>query len=195
MAPEDRGAPGASARPGHAFMPDSSAHHGRRHELTPFRAAGSERHRTLAYGVMAVGILAAQASWRSGRWSVKRIGILVVAYNAASTLASVLDRIPDDFVPRIAKVLVSDDSSHDATYLVGLGYQQLSADVPTRDRPPSRGTSATAATRRPATAGRSSRTSTSSCCCTATASTRPSFCPRSSRRSSATSATRCSARG
>ncbi|MDQ1477236.1 MAG: hypothetical protein QOE62_2465, partial [Actinomycetota bacterium] len=52
---------------------------------------------------------------------MKRIGILVVAYNAASTLASVLDRVPDEFIPRIEKVLVNDDYSHDATYLVGLG--------------------------------------------------------------------------
>ena len=55
----------------------------------------------------------------------KRIGILVVAYNAASTLAKVLDRIPADFVPRITRVLVSDDASQDETYLVGLGYKQI----------------------------------------------------------------------
>jgi glycosyltransferase involved in cell wall biosynthesis len=56
----------------------------------------------------------------------KKIGILVVAYNAASTLASVLDRIPPAFRSRISEILVSDDHSQDATYLVGLGYQQLS---------------------------------------------------------------------
>ena len=56
----------------------------------------------------------------------KKIGILVVAYNAASTLASVLDRIPPAFRARISEILVSDDHSQDATYLVGLGYQQLS---------------------------------------------------------------------
>jgi glycosyltransferase involved in cell wall biosynthesis len=61
---------------------------------------------------------------------MKRIGILVVAYNAASTLAQVLDRIPRSFVPRISDVLVCDDSSDDATYLVGLGYQTLSPDLP-----------------------------------------------------------------
>ncbi len=55
-----------------------------------------------------------------------RIGIVVVAYNAASTLAKVLDRIPPEFVPRISDVLVSDDASDDSTFLVGLGYQQLS---------------------------------------------------------------------
>jgi len=55
---------------------------------------------------------------------VKRIGIVVVAYNAASTLATVLDRIPDDFVHRIEGILVCDNASEDPTYLVGLGYQQ-----------------------------------------------------------------------
>ena len=55
-----------------------------------------------------------------------RIGILVVAYNAASSLASVLDRIPADFRPRITEILVCDDHSQDDTYEVGLGYQQQS---------------------------------------------------------------------
>jgi len=59
-----------------------------------------------------------------------RIGILVVAYNAASTLAGVLDRIPDDFRPKIHEILVCDDASNDATYLVGLGYKQLSPNLP-----------------------------------------------------------------
>jgi glycosyltransferase involved in cell wall biosynthesis len=60
---------------------------------------------------------------------VKRIGILVVTYNAASTLAKVLDRIPREFHQRIDRVLVSDDASTDSTYLIGLGYQQIS-DLP-----------------------------------------------------------------
>ena len=59
----------------------------------------------------------------------KKIGILVVAYNAASTLAKVLDRIPDEIRGDIAEVIVSDDHSQDSTYLVGLGYQQIS-DLP-----------------------------------------------------------------
>mgnify|MGYP003342279094 CR=1 FL=1 len=58
-----------------------------------------------------------------------RIGILVVAYNAAGTLSQVLDRIPSAFRPEISGILVSDDHSTDDTYLVGLGYQQLS-DLP-----------------------------------------------------------------
>ena len=59
-----------------------------------------------------------------------KIGILVVAYNAAGTLAGVLDRIPKDFRSRIHEVLVCDDASGDSTYLVGLGYKQLSPDLP-----------------------------------------------------------------
>jgi glycosyltransferase involved in cell wall biosynthesis len=54
-----------------------------------------------------------------------RIGIIVVAYNAASTLAKVLDRIPHDFVPRISEILICDNASEDQTYLVGLGYKQV----------------------------------------------------------------------
>jgi 2-polyprenyl-3-methyl-5-hydroxy-6-metoxy-1,4-benzoquinol methylase len=59
-----------------------------------------------------------------------RIGILVVAYNAATTLASVLDRVPKSFRPRISQVFVCDDASDDSTYLVGLGYKQLADDLP-----------------------------------------------------------------
>jgi glycosyltransferase involved in cell wall biosynthesis len=61
---------------------------------------------------------------------VKRIGIVVVAYNAASTLAQVLDRIPSDFRGRIDHVLIGDDASQDSTYLVSLGYQQLKSELP-----------------------------------------------------------------
>jgi len=59
-----------------------------------------------------------------------RIGILVVAYNAASTLAKVLDRVPRTFRPRITQVFVCDDASQDSTYLVGLGYKQVTDDLP-----------------------------------------------------------------
>jgi len=59
-----------------------------------------------------------------------RIGVLVVAYNAVSTLAQVLDRIPKAFRSRIAHVFVCDDASQDATYLVGLGYKQITDDLP-----------------------------------------------------------------
>jgi glycosyltransferase involved in cell wall biosynthesis len=59
-----------------------------------------------------------------------KVGILVVAYNAASTLHNVLDRVPAHFRSDIAEVLVQDDHSTDATYLVALGYQQRGTDLP-----------------------------------------------------------------
>ena len=58
-----------------------------------------------------------------------RIGVLIVAYNAASTLASVLDRLPPRFRSRVDHVLICDDASDDETYTVGLGYQAI-ADMP-----------------------------------------------------------------
>jgi len=61
---------------------------------------------------------------------MKKIGVLVVAYNAATTLAQTLDRIPEDFRGRIHEVLVGDDHSQDSTYLVGLGYQSVTKDLP-----------------------------------------------------------------
>lgn len=58
-----------------------------------------------------------------------RIGILVVAYNASSTLASVLDRIPRDFWSQVDHVMVSDDASADETYEVGVGYRAMARDL------------------------------------------------------------------
>ena len=58
-----------------------------------------------------------------------RIGIVVVAYNAATTLGWVLDRIPADVRPRISAILVSDDHSQDHTEEIGRGYEQRS-DLP-----------------------------------------------------------------
>ena len=58
-----------------------------------------------------------------------RIGVIVVAYNAESTLTSVLDRLPASFRKRVAAVLVADDASSDATYRVGLDYQ-IQSELP-----------------------------------------------------------------
>lgn len=55
---------------------------------------------------------------------LSRIGILVVAYNAAATLAKTLDRIPMDFRKRIAEVIVLDDASHDSTFAQGEVWAQ-----------------------------------------------------------------------
>ena len=55
-----------------------------------------------------------------------KIAILVVAYNAEDTLHKVLDRIPQDFVDKIAVVLVCDDASTDSTHDQAIKYQQNS---------------------------------------------------------------------
>jgi glycosyltransferase involved in cell wall biosynthesis len=59
-----------------------------------------------------------------------RIGILVVAYNAESTLEAVLDRIPAEVASRVEAVLVCDDASVDDTHEVALAYQRRSDRLP-----------------------------------------------------------------
>ncbi len=54
-----------------------------------------------------------------------RIAVFVVAYNAVTTLAKTLDRIPADVLERIEEIYVFDDHSHDDTYLVGMGYKAV----------------------------------------------------------------------
>jgi 2-polyprenyl-3-methyl-5-hydroxy-6-metoxy-1,4-benzoquinol methylase len=61
----------------------------------------------------------------------KRIGVLVVAYNAESTLASTLDRIPVDFRPRIDEILVFDDASADDTVGVAKQWREANDGPPT----------------------------------------------------------------
>ncbi|WHM38480.1 bifunctional glycosyltransferase/class I SAM-dependent methyltransferase [Streptomyces sp. BPTC-684] len=53
-----------------------------------------------------------------------RIGILVVAYNAETTLEKTLDRIPADFRSRIDEILILDDASHDGTFTAGCRWSQ-----------------------------------------------------------------------
>jgi 2-polyprenyl-3-methyl-5-hydroxy-6-metoxy-1,4-benzoquinol methylase len=61
----------------------------------------------------------------------RRIGILVVAYNAESTLAATLDRIPASFRPRIAEILVCDDASQDGTAEAAVRWHAANGDTPT----------------------------------------------------------------
>ena len=53
-----------------------------------------------------------------------RIGVLVVAYNAESTLRATLDRVPVDFRERITEVIVLDDASHDDTFAQGYAWAE-----------------------------------------------------------------------
>ena len=46
---------------------------------------------------------------------MNKLGILVVAYNAESTIESTLNRIPSNFVSKIHSILISDDQSQDMT--------------------------------------------------------------------------------
>jgi glycosyltransferase involved in cell wall biosynthesis len=53
-----------------------------------------------------------------------RIGILVVAYNAESTLCRVLERIPPEIMAKVEEIFVFDDASQDRTYEVGKDCQR-----------------------------------------------------------------------
>jgi 2-polyprenyl-3-methyl-5-hydroxy-6-metoxy-1,4-benzoquinol methylase len=55
----------------------------------------------------------------------KRIGILIVAYNAVTTLSSVLNRIPEEVWNNVEEVAVFDDASPDETHVVGVGYKTV----------------------------------------------------------------------
>ena len=55
----------------------------------------------------------------------KRIGILVVAYNAVTTINKVLRRITPDVWRNVEEVVVFDDASQDATYELAVGIQSL----------------------------------------------------------------------
>jgi glycosyltransferase involved in cell wall biosynthesis len=58
----------------------------------------------------------------------KRVLIFVVAYNAATTLKKVLDRIPSSLHSDNVEVLIIDDSSKDDTFVHGLQCQQENSD-------------------------------------------------------------------
>ena len=89
------------------------------------------------YGACLLGPIDVQ--WRregagAGEWTLDRraqggtdmarIMILVVAYNAESTLIPVLERIPAAIMAKVEEIVVFDDASHDRTYEVGDAYRQ-----------------------------------------------------------------------
>lgn len=55
----------------------------------------------------------------------KRIAILIVAYNAATTLLPVLKRITPNVWRNVEEVIVMDDASQDATYEAALGMKLI----------------------------------------------------------------------
>jgi glycosyltransferase involved in cell wall biosynthesis len=58
----------------------------------------------------------------------KRLLIFIVAYNAETTIAKVLTRIPKSLHSDQVEVLIIDDSSEDETFLKGLRCQQRESD-------------------------------------------------------------------
>ena len=59
-----------------------------------------------------------------------KVGILVVAYNAETTLVDVLERIPAELRRDVAEVLVQDDHSTDDTFAVAASYLERCTDLP-----------------------------------------------------------------
>ena len=59
-----------------------------------------------------------------------KVGVLVVAYNAETTLVDVLDRIRPDMRRELCEVLVQDDHSTDATFAVATDYLHRGTDLP-----------------------------------------------------------------
>jgi glycosyltransferase involved in cell wall biosynthesis len=55
----------------------------------------------------------------------KRIGILIVAYNALTTLSQVLKRITPEVWRNVEQVVVFDDASQDATFELAVGIQAM----------------------------------------------------------------------
>ena len=60
-----------------------------------------------------------------------KVLVLIVAYNAESTLSGVLERVPESVIAEHdCEVLVIDDASSDRTFAVGLEYRQSRPDLP-----------------------------------------------------------------
>lgn len=60
-----------------------------------------------------------------------RIGVLVVAYNAQSTLEATLNRIPPAFRAHIAEIIIADDASQDDTLGAALRWRSANMDTST----------------------------------------------------------------
>jgi len=54
----------------------------------------------------------------------KRIGVLIVAYNAVNTLIPTIDRISPGVMEKIEEIFVFDDHSSDKTYESAVGYKK-----------------------------------------------------------------------
>jgi len=55
-----------------------------------------------------------------------KIAIFIPTYNASRTLPILLDRIPNEIKNNVKEIFIIDDASQDNTYLIGIGYKELS---------------------------------------------------------------------
>jgi len=55
-----------------------------------------------------------------------KIAIFIPTYNASRTLPILLNRIPDEIKNKVKEIFIVDDASQDNTYLIGIGYKNLS---------------------------------------------------------------------
>lgn len=70
-------------------------------------------------------------SFPADQVSCPRIGVLVVAYNAQSTLEATLNRIPVGFRSQITEIIIADDASEDDTYGAALRWRSANMDTST----------------------------------------------------------------
>lgn len=88
------------------------------HADAPSSGASAEYQSTTAHAPRSAAVSADSRG--------KRIGILIVAYNAVTTIAKVLRRIPPDVWQCVEEVVVFDDASGDHTYELAVGLKTLS---------------------------------------------------------------------
>src|SRR5580698_7095209 len=70
-------------------------------------------------------LLALRNEAESAKCNGKRIGILIVTYNAVTTLTKVLKRITPEVWANVEEIAVFDDASQDATYELAMGIKTL----------------------------------------------------------------------
>ena len=56
---------------------------------------------------------------------MKRVGILIMAYDVVSTLIAAYERIPAPLKKEAAEIYIMDDASNDNTFWAGMGYKLL----------------------------------------------------------------------
>jgi len=56
--------------------------------------------------------------------NAKKVAIYIPAFNAASTIVTVLDRIPKKLLDRVAEVFIVDNNSTDSTSMVAIQYRE-----------------------------------------------------------------------